>query len=128
METKERALLEEIRAIYNKLEHNIHGEYRNLTKIGVPGFCYHIHAQELLNKVLELYSTYHPEYLNHSEIGDFMHTIDKEVAFVEYNYQESIKSGVSHKKKNGVCNAIIKANEQIKLDLFRLFQKLEELQ
>ena len=128
MDTKEEALLEEIRAINNKLEQNIHGEYRNQTKIGEPGFSYYIHAQELLNKVLELYNTYHPEYLNQSEIGDFMHTMDKEVAFVEYDYQESIKSRVSRKKKNEVCNAIIKANKQIKLDLFRLFQKMEELQ
>ena len=30
--------------------------------------------------------------------------------------------------KNEVCSAIIKANKQIKLDLFRLFQKMEELQ
>ena len=59
METKEKALLEGIRTIYNKLEQNIHGEYRNLTKIGDPGFCYHTHAQELFYKVLELYNTYH---------------------------------------------------------------------
>ncbi|MBW9204043.1 hypothetical protein EVD33_14145 [Bacteroidales bacterium SW292] len=110
------------------MEQNIHGEYRNLTKIGGPGFCYHSYAQELLNKVFELYNTYHPEYLILSEIGDFMHTMDKEVAFVEYAYQESIKPRSSQKMKNEVCNAIIKANKQIKLDLFRLFPKMKELQ
>lgn len=128
METKEKALLEGIRTIYNKLEQNIHGEYRNLTKIGDPGFCYHTHAQELFYKVLELYNTYHPEYLSLSEIGDLKHTMDKEVALVEYDYQESIKPRVSHKKKNEVCNAISEANQHIKRDLFRLFQQLEELQ
>lgn len=128
METKGKALLEEIRTIYNKLEQNIHREYRNLTKIGDPGFCYHSHAQELLDKVIELYNMYHPEYLSLSEIRDFKHTMDKEVALVEYDYQESIKPRVSHKKKNEVCNAISEANQHIKRDLFRLFQQLEELQ
>ena len=127
MDTNEMGLLEEIRSIYNKLAQNIHGEYRGMTKIGEPGFCYNTHAQELLKKVLELHHTYHPEYLSQQEIGDLMHTIDKEVAFVEYAYQDSIKPRVSKKMKNEVCNAIIKANKQIKLDLFRLFQKMEEL-
>lgn len=128
MNTSIKALLEEIRAIYNKLEQNTRGEYRGITKIGEPGFCYSTHVQELFKKVLELYRIYHPEYLSQSEIGDLMHTIDKEVAFVEYAYQESIKPRASQKKKKEVCNAIIKANKQIKLDLFRLFQEMEESQ
>lgn len=131
MDAKMKALLEDIRATYDKLERNIYGEYRDIActvRIGEPGFCYRIHAQELLSQVLELYNTYHPEYLSQSEIRDFMYTIDKEAAFVEYAYQESIKHRASQRMKNEVCNAIIKANKQIKLDLFRLFQKMEELQ
>lgn len=128
MDAKEKALLKEIRVIYDKLEQNANGEYRGTIKIGEPGFCYENHAKELSNKVLELYNTFRPEYLNLSEIGDFMHTMDKEVAFVVYDYQEFIKSGVSRKKRNEVCNAINKANKQIKLDLFRLFREIDELQ
>lgn len=128
MDAKETTLLKEIRTIYDKLEQNVYGEYRGSIKIGEPGFCYDIHAKELSNKVLELYNTFQPEYLSLSEIGDFMHTMDKEVAFVVYDYQESIKPRVSQKKKNEVCKAINKANEQIKLDLFRLFRKIDELQ
>lgn len=128
MDTTLKALLEEIKATYNKLEQSVRGEYRGMTKIGEPGSCYNTHAQELFKKVLELQHTYHPEYLSQSEIRDFMHTMDKEVAYVEYAYQKSIKPKVSQKMKNEVCNAIINANKQIKLDLFRLFQKMEELQ
>lgn len=121
-------LLRDIKAAYTKLEQNYYGEFRGGTQIGEPGFCYTIHAQELYDKVLDLYHSYHPEFLNLSEIGDFKHTLVKEVAMVEYCYQESIKPKASQKKKDEVLSAINKANKQIKLDLFGLFKILEELQ
>ncbi len=128
MEATIKTLLEEIKAIYEKLEQNIWGEYRGMKKIGEPGSFYNIHAQEFCQKVLELYRSYHPEYLSQLEIGNLLHTMNKEVALVEYAYQESIKHKNSFKKKNEVCNVIIKANKQIKSDLFGLFQILEKLQ
>ena len=131
MDAQMKELLEKIKATYDKLERNIHGEYIGInktTKIGEPGCHYTIHAQELSQQIHELYDTYHPDFLSQLEIGNFMHTLDKEVAYVEDDYQESLKHKDSQKKKDKVCKSIKEANQQIRLDLWRLFQILDELQ
>ena len=127
MDIQEQTLLKEIKSLYEKLEQNVRGEYRGSCKIGEPGFSYQIYANELLKKVSELHENFHPDYLDKSDISALMHTIDKEVAFVEYHYQEILKPNASRKKIDGVCAAIHKANKQIKLDLFGLFREIEKL-
>lgn len=124
---QEQALLKEIKSLYDKLEQNVYGEYRGGCKIGEPGFSYQIYANELFKKVSELHKSFHPDYLDKSDIMALMHTIDKEVASVESYYQETLKSKSSLRKRNEVCGTINKANKQIKLDLFRLFREIGNL-
>lgn len=127
MDTQEQVLLKEIKSLYDKLEQNVRGEYRGGCKIGEPGFCYQLHANELFGKVSALYRDFHPDYLDEQDVWSLKHTLDKEVAFVESYYQEAIKPKSSLKKKKEVCGAIDRANGQIKLDLFRLFREIEKL-
>lgn len=128
MDNQEIELLKEIKSVYDSLLRNIDGEYRGICKIGESGFCYEIHANQLLQKVVELQNTFHPSYLNGSEISDLAHTVDKEVAYVEYRYQKALDSKASRKTKQEVCNAIKKANDQIRLDLFGLLKHIDELE
>lgn len=120
MNTEEQTLLKDIKTLYEKLLRNIYEERK-------PGFSYEIHAEQLFQKVLKLYNDFHPEYLSEHDVRDLMHTIDKEVAYVEMDYQLAIKPRATKKLKEKVCADINKANNQIKLDLFRLFEKIKEM-
>ena len=92
-------LLREIENLYDKLKQNKNGTYIGSRKIGEPGFCYKLYADELLKKVRKLYFSFHPDYLDESDIADFMHTIDKEVCYVDSLYQEVIKPNATKKRK-----------------------------
>lgn len=127
MEPQEQALLKEIKALYNQLVQNVYGEYRAAIKIGNPGISYGIYANRLFQKVKELYDTFHPEYLTKLDIISLKHTLDKEVADVDYYYSKALPPRTSRKQKAKVCDAIYKANKQIRLDLFLLFKKIDEL-
>lgn len=120
---EEETLLREIENLYDKLKQNKNGTYIGSCKIGEPGFCYKLYADELLKKVRKLYFSFHPDYLDESDIADFMHTIDKEVCYVDSLYQEVIKPNATKKKKAELDKAINKANNQIKLDLHSLLNK-----
>lgn len=128
MDVREQTLLKEIKDLYGKLKDNINGEYRGGCKIGGPGFCYEIYVNDLLTKVQELYVTFHPDYLDESDFACLFHTIGKEVKYVEYLYNAAIKPNAAKKRERELCGAIEKANGQIKLDLCKLFQKINELQ
>lgn len=127
MEPQEQALLKEIKALYNQLVQNVYGEYRAGIKIGNPGFSYGIYANRLFQKVKELYDTFHPEYLTELDVINLKHTLDKEVADIDYCYSDALPPRTSRKQKAKVCDAIYKANKQIRLDLFLLFKKIDEL-
>lgn len=128
MDTNEYTLLKEIKELYHKLEHNVYGEYRGGCKIGEPGFSYDILVKKLLEKVMELHNTIQVDYLNMSDIQALMVTINKEVAYVEYYYRKALKPNASKKCKEEVYCAINKANDQIKLDLYGLFKKIDEIE
>lgn len=127
MEIEERALLVEIKDLYDKLKQNMYGVYSAGTKIGGPGFAYELHAKEMSKKVHKLYFSFHPNYLDESNMADFMKTIDKEVSYVESLYLESLNPHATRKVKEKVCEAITKANKRIKSDLFNLFKEIDKL-
>lgn len=127
MENTEQRLLQEIRDLYHKLLESDKGTYIGTTKIGEPGFGYATTANELFKKVHELYCTFHPKYLDEITVGHLMHTINKEVEYVELSYKDAKNPKASQKKKRAVCTAINNANDQIKLDLFALLKKIGEL-
>ena len=89
---EEETLLREIENLYDKLKQNKNGTY-------IGSFCYKLYADELLKKVRKLYFSFHPDYLDESDIADFMHTIDKEVCYVDSLYQEVIKPNATKKRK-----------------------------
>lgn len=127
MEAQEQKLLIEIKGLYDKLQQNINGKYFGVTKIEEPGSGYKLHATKLLKKLQELYSSFHPDYLDESDIADFIHTIDREVSHVDYLYQETIKAKATRKKKLELEEAINKANNQIELDLYGLLKIIDEV-
>lgn len=122
MMKEEETLLKEIENLYDKLQQNINGVYIGGCKISEPGSDYKLYAEELLKKVRKLHSSFHPAYLDESDIAALICTIGREVSSVDKLYQETIKPHTAKKKKAELDKAISNANKQIKLDLHRLLK------
>jgi len=127
MNEEEKKILLEIDSIYTELTEEPSGKRTGSYMQKPSGYNYCRNAERLKEKVFELYNEFKPDYLSEHELGAIAHTCDKEVSFVDYHYNLAIKRNAAKKRNIEFLNSIYKANQQINLDLFSLFAKIEEV-
>lgn len=127
MNEEEKKCLLEIDNIYNELTEEPSGKWNGSFLLKPSGYNYCRNAERLKEKVFELYNEFKPDYLSEHELGAIAHTCDKEVSFVDYHYNLAIKGNAEKKRNTEFLDSIHKANQQINLDLFPLFTKIEEV-
>ncbi len=127
MEEKEKAKLLEIGELYDKLKNEPKGIWNGTYKIEPNGNTYKSNAEKLLNEVITLYNDFKPDYLPEQNLDALSHTCSKEVDYVVNDYNESIKPRAAKKRYTEFLNSISKANNQIKLDIYSLLKKVEEV-
>lgn len=124
---EEKAILLEIDKLYTELLQESSVKWNGSFMIQPSGFSYRHKADELKKKVFELYNKFKPDYLNGQDLYALAHTCEKEVSYVEYYYNLSIKKNAAKKRHAEFLNSIYKANQQIRVDIFSLLAKIEEI-
>lgn len=129
MEEKELVLLNEIDQLHEKLISEPGGTYNLALKEVMPpsGYTYACNARALRDKVIQIHEEFAPDYIDTSTIEQLHHTCNKEVDFVERQQENVNKSRSSKRSKNELERLMRKATQQIELDMFSLFKKIEEL-
>lgn len=127
MTEEEKAILLEIDNLHTELIEEPNGKWNGRYMQEPSGYNYCRNAEKLKDKVFELYNKFEPDYLTQHEIGAIAHTCDKEVSYVEYHYDLSRKNNAAKKRHTEFINSISKANQQIRLDIFSVFAKIEEV-
>lgn len=120
-------LLLEIDKIYSDLVEEPTGKWTGSYVLKPSGYSYTGNANKLKDKIFELYNTFSTDYLDENALHAIAHTCEKEVSYVEYHYDRSIKKNAAKKRHTEFINSIYTANEQIHRDLFSLFAKIEEI-
>lgn len=115
MEEEELKLLNEIDLLHEKL-----------LCLG-NGYTYAQCATSLLDKVVELCNKFEPDYIEDIEIRQLYHTCNKEVDFVKHQQEKVSKPRASKKSKNELIDKMEKATNQIEIDIYSLFKKIDEL-
>lgn len=120
MEDREKQLLKEIWSTYNDLKEepdkSFEIRYGKSYKVEPSASSYSTNVSILLQKVIKLQKDYTPSYLDSSAIHDLKLTIGKEVDLIEYA-----------KSKKALQSSMREATNQIKIDLYSLFKKAEEV-
>lgn len=120
MEDREKQLLKEIWSTYNDLKEepdkSFKIRYGKSYKVEPSASSYSTNVSILLQKVIKLQKDYTPSYLDSSAIHDLKLTISKEVDLIEYA-----------KSKKALQSSMREATNQIKIDLYSLFKKAEEV-
>lgn len=120
MEDREKQLLKEIWSTYNELKEepdkSFEIRYGKLYKVAPSASSYSTNVSILLQQVIKLQKDYTPSYLDSSAIHDLKLTIGKEVDLIEYA-----------KSKKTLQSSMRKATNQIKIDLYSLLKKAEEV-
>lgn len=120
MEDREKQLLKEIWSTYNDLKEepdkSFEIRYGKSYKVEPSASSYSTNVSILLQKVIKLQKDYTPSYLDSSAIHDLKLTIGKEVDLIEYA-----------KSKKALQSSMREATNQIKIDLYSLLKKAEEV-
>lgn len=127
MTKEEKDLLLEIENLYNELFQESIGTWNGSYMMKPSGYSYSHKAEMLRDKVFELYDKFKPEYLSINDLEAIAHTCDKEVSYVEYHYNNSIKNNAPKKLHTEFLDSISTANQQIRLDIFSLLTKIDEI-
>lgn len=127
MTEEEKALLLEIDKLHTELIEEPNGKWNGRYMQEPSGYTYCRNAEKLKDKVFELYNIFKPDYLTQHEIGAIAHTCDKEVSYVQYHYDLSRKNNAAKKRQTEFIDSIYKANQQIRIDIFSVFAKIEEV-
>lgn len=127
MTEEEKALLLEIDNLHIELIEEPNGKLNGMYRQEPSGYNYCQNAKKLKDKVFELYDKFEPDYLAKLEIDAIDHTYDKEVSYVDSNYNRSRKMNATKKQHTEFINSIHKANQQIRLDIYSVFAKIEEV-
>ena len=127
MNKEEIDLLLEIDKIYSDLIEEPTGKWTGSRMLKPSGYSYTGNAKKLEEKVYKLYNTFNPDYLDENTLHALSHTCGKEVSYVEHHYDRSIKRNAAKIRHTEFINSIHKANEQIHLDLFSLFAKIDDV-
>jgi hypothetical protein len=127
MTEEEKTILLEIDNLYSELLNEPSGKWNGSYMMKPSGHNYRYKAEKLKDKVFELYHKHNPDYLTQHHIGAIAHTCDKEVSYVEYHYDLSIKNNAPKKRHTEFLDSMSKANQQIHRDIFSVFAKINEI-
>ena len=129
MEEKELALLNEIDQLHEKLISEPGGTYNLALKKVMPpsGYTYAWNARSLRDKVIQIHKEFAPDYIDTLTIQQLYHTCENEVDFVERQQEKVNNPRSSKRSKDELERLMRKATQQIELDMFSLFKKIEEL-
>lgn len=120
MEDREKQLLKEIWNTYSELKEepdkSFEIRYGKSYKVEPSATSYTTNVSVLLQKIIELQKDYNPSYLDSSTIYNLKLTTGKEVDLIEYA-----------KSKKALQSSMRKATNQIKIDLYSLLKKAEEV-
>jgi len=124
---EEKAMLLEIDKLYTELLQESSSRWNGSFMTQPSYTIYRYKADELKKKVFELKTKFNPNYLNASDLEALAHTYEKEVSYVEYYYNLSIQKNAAKKRHTEFLDSIYKANQQIRVDIFSLLTKIEEI-
>ena len=127
MTDEEKALLLEIDNLHTELIEEPTRKWNGRYMQEPSGNNYCHNAERLMEKIFELYNKFEPYYLTEHEIDAIAHTCDKEVSYVKYNYDLSIKNNAAKKRHTEFIDSIFTANLHIGRDIFSVFAKIEEV-
>lgn len=127
MREDEKKMLEEIDSLHSKLLNETQDQWNGSYFVKPNGNTYCSNADLLLKNVLQLKSEMNPDYLTESDIREFEHTYEEEVHDVKFQYSEAIKKDTSKSLYGEFIKCINRANQKIELDLFSLFEKIEDM-
>ena len=127
MNPEEVKLLEEIDDLRSEMLNEPHGHWNGLYTMKPSGTRYSMTANQMLKKILQLKSKFNPDYLNDISISAYAHTCNKEVSYVEFRYEKTLKKNAAQIRQKEFIEAIHKTNRQIESDLFTLFNKISEI-
>ena len=91
------------------------------------GYAYRRIAHLLFDKVLELFNKFSPNYLTISNIERLGQTVSEEGERIVAKYEEVRKPNSSQVRKIELMSKINSANSTISMDIFSVFQKINEI-
>lgn len=127
MTEEEKIILLEIDNLYSELLKEPNGTWNGSFMMKASGYNYSHKALKLRDKIFELYNKHNPDYLTEHDIGAITHTCEKEVSFVKYYYDRSIKNNAAKKRHTEFLDSMYKANQQIYMDIFSVLEKIKEI-
>jgi hypothetical protein len=127
MKDEEKNILLEIDKLYMELLQAPSGDWNGSYMMKPSGYGFTRIAQKLNDKVLELFNEFNPDYLTMHHVDALDHTCHKEVSYVEYHYDLSIKKNAAKKRHTEFIESMYTAIRQIDLDIFSLLLKIKEI-
>ncbi len=127
MTEDEKNLLLEIDKLYTELINEPFGRWTGSYHTKPDGGAYCKNAEKIKNIIFKLYNDFNPEYLDENDLDMISHTCEKEVGYVDYHYDLSIKNNAPKIRNTEFLNAMGSASDRIRRELSSVFEKIDEI-